>query len=363
MPLNLNTGVTKFAGSTNNVSPTFGLDTGSFPRQDACFPKPMSYTKISNAGQPLPDTALPGANPTDWNCTQDNLSELMWEIKTPGNNSILYSLAEAQSYVSSLNAARYCGFTDWRLPSITELFGVMNFGFGLPTVDPSWFPNIKPLNFWSNTARLPLTLMNNFFVSTGNGMVGAAQPNAKHAVMAVRGVSVGLKPAIVTPTTVSIGTLMWKREMQAAPWHTWAAALQASVADRTDGFTDWRLPNIKEAQTLIDYSKDVGTGCLRSEFTKDLAKVWMWSATPAADLIVIGLRNHSLNINTDIGTVMGQDRISGAHVRLVRNTVEQVVVPPPVVPPPVVPPPVVPPPVINPRDYITRAEFDAWRKA
>jgi hypothetical protein len=40
------------------------------------------YTKIANDGSELPDSATLGTNPTDWACTKDNKTGLIWEVKT-----------------------------------------------------------------------------------------------------------------------------------------------------------------------------------------------------------------------------------------------------------------------------------------
>ena len=40
------------------------------------------YTKISNSGAVLPDTATLGSGANDWACTKDNKTGLTWEVKT-----------------------------------------------------------------------------------------------------------------------------------------------------------------------------------------------------------------------------------------------------------------------------------------
>jgi hypothetical protein len=50
----------------------------SFP----AYPSSSTYTKIANNGANLPDSALLGTGPTDWACTRDNRSGLLWEVKT-----------------------------------------------------------------------------------------------------------------------------------------------------------------------------------------------------------------------------------------------------------------------------------------
>ncbi|MDD3284810.1 MAG: DUF1566 domain-containing protein [Patescibacteria group bacterium] len=59
--------------------------------------------------------------------------------------------------------------------------------------------------------------------------------------------------------------LMWKKcseglsgnncETGTATTHTFAQAITICENDETDGYTDWRLPNIKELLTLVDFGK------------------------------------------------------------------------------------------------------------
>ncbi|GDX85234.1 hypothetical protein LBMAG43_12760 [Methylococcaceae bacterium] len=40
------------------------------------------YSKISNTGSVLPDSAILGSDQNDWACTKDNKTGLVWEVKT-----------------------------------------------------------------------------------------------------------------------------------------------------------------------------------------------------------------------------------------------------------------------------------------
>jgi hypothetical protein len=63
----------------------------------------------------------------------DNVTGLTW-TQSPdwnGDGSIdvddKFTLAEAQAYPATLNAANYGGYSDWRLPTIKELYSLMDF--------------------------------------------------------------------------------------------------------------------------------------------------------------------------------------------------------------------------------------------
>lgn len=83
--------------------------------------QPFSYTKLDASGNDLPDSA------TTWSCVRDNLSGLIWEVKTPENMDKVYLWNEALTFVDSVNASGLCGFNDWRVPEITELQGLVTY--------------------------------------------------------------------------------------------------------------------------------------------------------------------------------------------------------------------------------------------
>jgi hypothetical protein len=42
----------------------------------------FDFTKIANDGFELPSNATLGSGPKDWACTRDNVTGLLWEVKT-----------------------------------------------------------------------------------------------------------------------------------------------------------------------------------------------------------------------------------------------------------------------------------------
>ncbi|MEI7840163.1 MAG: DUF1566 domain-containing protein [Methylococcaceae bacterium] len=96
--------------------------------------KITSYTKIANNGSTLSDDAKLGTTPTDWACTKDNKTGLIWEVKTDDggvhdasvgyNSKFGISLAfeyGANQAVTDANNSNFCGADNWRLPELSEL--------------------------------------------------------------------------------------------------------------------------------------------------------------------------------------------------------------------------------------------------
>ncbi len=118
----------------------------SFPlpfNNQQCIRANTSYTKVANNGSLLPDSAGRGTNPTDWACTKDNKTSLVWELKTDDNGlrdkDSYYALdsgkgidgdckgskCDVPSYTNAVNAQNLCGIKKWRMPVIEELEGLV----------------------------------------------------------------------------------------------------------------------------------------------------------------------------------------------------------------------------------------------
>ena len=141
------------------------------------YSKTTDYTKIANNGSTLPDSAKLGANPTDWACTRDNETGLIWEVKTDDGRlrdkdwnyswyepdaskydmgsqnygSCTGSECDTYAFTKAVNTQGLCGAKDWRIPRKDELFGIIKSG-SVPTINTTYFPDIKDTYlFWSSS--------------------------------------------------------------------------------------------------------------------------------------------------------------------------------------------------------------------
>jgi hypothetical protein len=131
------------------------------------------YTKIANNGASLPNGTVLGFAPTDWACTKDNSTNLIWEVKTGDDglrdkkktytnyddmtkpqkplsgtiNFVNPTLADidaagnSMGFVKAVNAIPLCGFRDWRMPTKEELSYLKDKVLTYPRIDPTYFPN------------------------------------------------------------------------------------------------------------------------------------------------------------------------------------------------------------------------------
>ena len=140
----------------------------------------LRYTKVANNGGDLPASATLGVNAGDWACTRDNVSGLLWEVKTTsglrgqdhfytwynsdtgtnagspgvsnGGDCHTPGRCDTEKFVADVNATALCGHSDWRLPSRSELLGLVLAGADNPSIDTKLFPNTPEFGYWSGSS-------------------------------------------------------------------------------------------------------------------------------------------------------------------------------------------------------------------
>lgn len=123
------------------------------------------YTKIAKDGSELPEGAMRGDGPHQWACTRDNVTGLLWEVKSDDSQHLRYyghryswyepaianngtsgspsgyqcnqtleeggtSACNTQAYRDRINAESLCGHSDWRLPRTDELQSLVDYSMG-----------------------------------------------------------------------------------------------------------------------------------------------------------------------------------------------------------------------------------------
>ncbi len=198
----------------------------------------------------------------------DNNTGLSWQ-QIPSDQP--YSWADAQDYCKSLELA---GSDQWRTPNLKELFSISNFTTGWPYINTAYFqlvstPDLKQQQYWSsNYYQVGTThggLPSAFGVNHGTGHIKAypdgrdgASIAAKY-VRCVQGKEYGLNTfhdnQDGTVTDKATG-LMWMQEDSLVDLN-WQEALAYAGLKNTEkylGYGDWRVPNVKELQSIVDYT-------------------------------------------------------------------------------------------------------------
>ena len=96
------------------------------------------FTKVSPTGLLLP------ADATEWVAVYDSKLDVTWEKLFHA----VPSWERAQCLPRALGVA---GFTDWRLPTVEELFCLADRTRTRPAIDTTFFPDTPNDWFWSST--------------------------------------------------------------------------------------------------------------------------------------------------------------------------------------------------------------------
>ena len=262
-------------------------------------------------GQPFygQDAQFPGCRASytlsaDGLTVRDNVTGLTWQRSpdTDGDGKVTWrdkvTFAQAQALPAKLNATRFAGFNDWRLPSIKELYSL----FDASGVDPS-----SPSRDGEAAGLRPFLDTNFFRFAYGDLAAGERIIDSQYAsstkyvgkgprgVEKVFGVNFadgrikgydlfmpggGEKTFFVlcvrgnpsygkndfhengdgTITDRATG-LMWAKtdSGRGLNWQEALAWVQEQNARKYLGYDDWRLPNIKELQSIVDYSRSPDT--------------------------------------------------------------------------------------------------------
>jgi len=162
-------------------------------------------------------------------------------------------------FITAVNAEQFGGHSDWRMPTIKELGSITNLAhcFSPAPVDHNYFPYTKRYPYcWSFTTSASDSSKGwciGFYY--GDAMIKDKSNN--YCARAVRGGQTeSLNHLLIngdgTVTDTTTG-LMWQRAT--AGEMKWEAAISYCEDLNFSGYDDWRLPNLKELRSIVDFSR------------------------------------------------------------------------------------------------------------
>ena len=195
---------------------------------------------------------------------------------------------EKLNWAAAIDGAASCrigGYSDWRTPTIKELYSLINFNgcccgtvanskpyidtrfFEFVYGDPSKGFRIIDCQDWSATQYVGKTMNGNptvFGVNFADGRIKGypkSFPGGRSAMMYVRyvrgnpayGTNVFHDNGDGTITDRATG-LMWGKA-DSEEGMDWEHALSYAAGVKLAGYSDWRLPNAKELQSIVDYTR------------------------------------------------------------------------------------------------------------
>ena len=267
------------AGFYNDSTEISEPGTGdAFYGQDACY----------DGNQPSYAISADGLTVYDYN------TGLTWtrshDLNGDGNLNVSDKLTQsaAITYAATLNATNFGGYSDWRLPSIKELYSLMDFRgtdpdvssddpSGLiPFIDSDYFEigygdtdageRIIDSQFATTTIYVD-SVMNGQEAMFGLNLVdgrikGYPTQTKTYYVYYCRGnTAYGINDFVDncngTITDNATG-LMWQ-QADSVSGMDWSNAIAYAETSELAGHTDWRLPNAKELQSIVDYTRAPST--------------------------------------------------------------------------------------------------------
>jgi len=239
-----------------------------------------SYIKMDSQGRYLADAA------THWAMVRDNITGLIWEIKQnkddiedytnpndADNGYTWYNSNYAtnggfagyvnndkntEAFITLLNESNFGGFSDWRLPTLKELFFIVDSGTFEPAFS-DYFPSTWIGTYWSSTTGTERADL----LDTEHGQQDNYLKNYQRSVRAVRGDDSQVLGRFVvngdgTVTDTNAG-LMWNQKTDDGSLtdkdnqYTWEESLawaESLNEESFAGFANWRVPNRNELLQL-----------------------------------------------------------------------------------------------------------------
>jgi len=278
----------------------------------------------------------------------DTLTGLMWQqYPTLIISELNWSNSLNQCDISSVSI-----HSDWRMPNLREMLSLLDYYYYAKAVDTTAFPSLPGAPntiYWTSTTYdadsdsawnvdiqtgetgVDNKTTSSYYVWAVRDDIGAARAElARTGQTATDGTAIGedgeLQKGVIWPSTrfedngdgtvTDIMTgLMWVKDATLVGDDDWESVVSAAAALSTGDHHDWRLPNVRELESLLDMSQD--SPCLPSshKFTNVGTGAIYWTSTTYA-----GATGSAWCIDLTDGAILTADKSTSHYVLAVRNT-------------------------------------------
>jgi hypothetical protein len=251
--------------------------------------------RLPDTGQTTSYTTTPGED-ADYNINPpffinnsngtitDTVTGLMWQQVDGGEMTFDKAVINASNLVLG-------GYSDWRMPSILELNSLLNHDKNNPALNTVYFTATAAQYWWSGQKQV--NDATKAWAANAGGGIGnhpvsetiSAGGAKKFHVRAVRDIS--------TPTTIATRFIDNKNgtttdQLTGLIWQqiptdsmTWEQALITAENLVSGGSSQWRMPNIKELQSISEVS--IYNPSICKTYFSGISTAFYWSSTSLAN--------------------------------------------------------------------------------
>ena len=259
---------------------------------------------------------------------RDHVTGLEWQDNVDSVSKLWVTQAnyDAGNYDDTTGdtAAIYCSELGldggaWRLPSIWELLTLFDASQFNPSVTKDIFDHISSDGYWSSTTEVDYTSKAAWTLSFNRGYAYPYSKSEDYYVRCVRGGQLEPSNLYSEPHQIirdSTTGLQWQDNSDVeAVGHNWTEAIKyCENSVNLGGYTDWRLPNINELLSIVDYTRH-DPSVNMDEFMNISSTPHYWSSTTTA-----GFTSDMWVVSFTIGYMASADKSSDMYyTRCVRG--------------------------------------------
>lgn len=226
----------------------------------------------------------------------DHVTGIMWQ------DNVLSPAMNWATAVETCESLSLGGYDDWRLPIIEELESIVDYGRSSLAVDPI-FVNTAEKTYWSYTTYTAYT-PSIWSINYSHGSTNYLSASNNYYVMCVRGAAYPdadfVRDSATQIVTDNRTGLMWQDDTVSSMMD-WFEALIYCYDKRQGGYTDWRLPNIRELLSINDRSRY--NTAINPAFVNTNSEFYWSSTTYSHDTyksFVVSFLRGSLNVGNKV---------------------------------------------------------------